>query len=108
MCGLLAELLHHFVETQAAKMLQRPRRHHGSAVLIWDLAGSAREKLITGAGVKLCFLTASGKAEQYHLRDFILVKGAARIFTLNSGFRGGVFVGKYAWDRGEKMILFYF
>lgn len=71
-------------------MLQRPRRRHGSTVLIRGLAGSAREKLITGAGVKLCFLTASGKAEQYHLQDFISVKVAARIFTLNSDFRGSV------------------
>lgn len=50
--------------------MQRLRRHHGSAVLIWGLAGSAREKLIMGLGIKLYFLIASGKAEQYNLRDF--------------------------------------
>lgn len=91
-------------------MLQRPRRHHGSVVLIQGLAGSAREKLITGLGVKLYFLIASGKAEQYNLWDFFFffVKVAAKIFTLNSLILGELFVCKYAWERGEKIILFHF
>lgn len=97
--SLFAELWHHFVAASTPKMLQRPREHGPDL----GLAGSAREKLITGLGTKLHFPIRGERQNKIICGILPVVKVAAGISTQNWLILRGLFVCKYGWERGGKL-----